>query len=154
MIRIAMLLNLVVFSIIVSQPFFYLLALTAAQRGLSAAAYIELRQRINPVMTRRVPLIYGAALVTSVALVALAFAAGNGLVLGTGALALLGLIADLGYMIRENVPINHVMDRWSTSDYPSDWQAYRDKWFGMFAYRQALLALAFGSLLVGAVFGS
>lgn len=154
MIRIAMLANLATFSIIVSQPLFYLLALTAAQRGLSAAAYIELRQRLNPVMNRRVPLLYGAALITSVGLLGLAYRAGNGFVLGTTVLALLGLIADLGYMIRKNVPINRVMDGWSPSNHPPDWHAYRDKWLGMFAYRQVLLAVAFVSLLTGAIYGN
>jgi hypothetical protein len=152
MIRIAMLANLAAFSIVLSQPLFYLLALTAAQRALSASAYIELRQRLNPIMSRRVSVIYVTALLTSVALLGLAYLAANGLVLATTALALLGLIADAVYMVRENVPINQVMDGWSLSDYPADWHTYRDRWLGLLAYRQVFLTLAFGSLLVGAVF--
>lgn len=153
MMRIAMLANLAAFSIVVSQPLFYLLALTEAQRGLSAAAYVELRQGLNRVMNRRLSVVYIAALVTSIVLLGLAYTAGSGLVLGTTALALLGLIADVAYMMRENVPINRVMDGWSPSDCPPDWHTYRDRWLGLFAYRQALLVVAFGSLLLGAVFG-
>lgn len=154
MIRVVMLVNLAAFSIVVSQPFFYLLALTEAQRALSAAAYIELRQRLNAVMTRRVPVIYITSLITCVALLGLAIGAGSGVVIATTALALMCLIADVRYMILENVPINRVMDAWSPNDCPPEWHVYRDRWLGLFAYRQVLLTIAFGSLLVGAVFGS
>ena len=53
--RMAMLLTLIGYTVVVSQPLAYIVAMTAAQRGLSAAAYIELRQRINAVMTKRLP---------------------------------------------------------------------------------------------------
>ena len=152
MMRIAMLANLAAFSLVVSQPLFYLLALTAAQRSLSAAAYVELRQALNRIMTKRISVLYVATLVTSVLLLALAYGAGNTLVLATTALALLGLIGDVRYMLGENVPINRVMDGWSASDCPPDWETYRERWLGLFAYRQVLLAVAFSSLLVGAVF--
>src|SRR6185295_12534763 len=82
MMRIAMLANLGAFSIVVSQPLFYLLALTAAQRGLSAAAYVELRQGLNRVMNQRLLAVYVVALVTSLVLLGSAYAERNGLVLG------------------------------------------------------------------------
>ena len=152
MTRLAILANLIAYSIVVSQPIFYLLALTNAQRALSAPSFIELRQQINAVMTRRVPVIYGIALVTGLALLVLAWRIDHSTLLATTAIALLCLLADLAFMLRENVPINGVIDGWSTTDYPQDWKTYRTKWFAIFAYRQIILGAGFVSLLAGAVY--
>jgi hypothetical protein len=70
--RTAMLVNLAMFSIVVSGPLVHMLVMTKAQRALSAPAYIELRQHINPVMNRRVPVIYTGTLVTTLLLLVLA----------------------------------------------------------------------------------
>jgi hypothetical protein len=150
--RLAILANLATFSTVVSQPLLYLVALSEAQRALSASAYIELRQRVNPVMSRRVPIIYGSAVATALLVLVLASHAGDRLVLGTTAVAFACLIADVVLMMRENLPINRVVDRWSATAHPPDWAAYRTRWFTIFGYRQTALLLGFASLLVGAVF--
>jgi hypothetical protein len=152
MIRIAIFANLLAYSTVASQPLFYIVALTTAQRALSGSAYVELRQRINAVMTRRVPLIYLATLVTSVALLALSWRTRSWNVRITTLLALLCLVVDIALMMRENVPINGVIDRWSATEYPDDWEAYRSKWFSVFGYRQVILLIGFTSLLFGAAF--
>lgn len=64
MTRLAILTNLLAYSVVVSQPLFYLVALTRAQRALSAPAWVELRQRIDAVMSRRVAVIYSITLVS------------------------------------------------------------------------------------------
>lgn len=150
--RIAMLVNLVCYSAVVSQPLFYIVALTSAQRALSGSAYVELRQRINSVMTRRVPVIYLATLVSVLVLIVLSWRVGSRNVLVTTVVALLCLVFDIALMMRENVPINGVIDRWSAADVPDDWETYRSRWLAIFAYRQVALVLGFVSLLVGAVF--
>ncbi|GIW44715.1 MAG: hypothetical protein KatS3mg077_1997 [Candidatus Binatia bacterium] len=152
MTRIAIFANLLTYSTVASQPLFYSIAFTAAQRALSAGAYVELRQRINAVMTRRVPVIYLAALVTSACVLALSWYAQNWNVLITTALALVCLVADIALMLRENVPINGVMDRWSATDPPADWERYRNQWFFVYRFRQVILLLGFASILLGAVF--
>jgi hypothetical protein len=152
MIRIAILTNLIAYSIVVSQPLFYLVALGRVQGALSAAAYIELRQGINSVMTRRVPVIYLSTLVTLMLVLVLSLRLGNGSGLVTSTIALLCLLADVFLMMRENAPINGVMDQWSTTNPPGDWESYRAKWFAVFVYRQVLLLVGFFALLVGAVF--
>lgn len=150
--RIAILANLVAYSIVVSQPLAYIVVMTSAQRGLSAPAFVELRQRINAVMTRRVPVIYAITLATTLLLLVLSIVGGDGRVLVTTLVALACLIVDVLFMLRENVPINGVIDQWSTTNYPEDWQDYRTKWFAIFAYRQVALLAGFLSLLIGAVF--
>lgn len=148
----AIIANLLAYSTVVSQPLFYLVALTSAQRALSGSAFVELRQRINAVMDRRIPVIYSTTLVTTLVLVVLSWRGGHGWVLGTTLVALLCLLADAAWMVRKNVPINAVMSRWSTTDYPGDWELYRTRWFAIFGYRQVVLLIGFVSLLVGAVF--
>ena len=125
MIRFAMIANLVAYSIVVSQPLAYLFFMSRAQRALSAPAYIELRQRINPVMARRVPVIYVTTLATTLLLLVFSTRIWNSSVLVTTIVALLCLVIDAVFMMRENVPINGVIDQWSTTSYPEDWQDYR-----------------------------
>jgi hypothetical protein len=152
MIRIALIMNLITYSIVVSQPLFYRVVMGRAQRALSPAAFIELRQRINPIMTRRVPVIYASALATLLLLLVLSLRIPNGIVLVTAAIALVCLVIDVLFMLRENVPINGVIDQWSTTQYPEDWEHYRTRWFEIFVYREIALLVGFFSLLVGAVF--
>lgn len=152
--RMAILANLLAYSTVVSQPLFYIVALTSAQRALSGPAYVELRQRINTVMNRRVPVIYLTALATTLVLIVLSWRAGMSRVFITTILALLCLLGDLALMLRENAPINGAIDRWSPTNHPEDWEAYRSKWFAIFAYRQIILLLGLISLLIGAVFQS
>jgi hypothetical protein len=153
MIPLAIVVNLFAYSLVASQPLAYLVFLTKAQRALSPPAYIELRQRINPVMTKRLPLIYLGTLVALVSLIWLSWPReSEGIVLVTSIVALVCLVVDVGLATRENVPINGVIDRWSPDDYPDDWETVRARWFAMFAYRQVTLVAGFLSLLAGAAF--
>jgi hypothetical protein len=152
MIRIALILNLITYSIVVSQPLAYRVVMGRAQRALSPAAFIELRQCINPIMTRRVPVIYASALATLLLLLVLSLRMPNWIGLVTTSIALLCLVIDVFFMLRANVPINGVIDQWSPSQYPEDWERYRAQWFASFAYREIALLVGFLSLLVGAVF--
>lgn len=154
MIRVAFIANLFAYSIVVSQPLAYIVFLGSAQRALSAPAYIELRQRINAVMTRRLPVAYFSLLATLLLLIVLSLSSRNWNGLVTSSIALLCLFIDIFFMMRENVPINGVIDQWSTTNYPADWEHYRTKWFAVFAYRQVVLLVGFCSLVVGAVFQS
>jgi hypothetical protein len=152
MIRIALVMNLITYSIVVSQPLFYRVVMGRAQRALSPTAFIELRQRINPIMTRRVPVIYASVLATLLLLLVLSLRIPSWILLVTATIALLCLVIDVLFMLRENVPINGVIDQWSTTHYPEDWERYRTRWFEIFAYREVALFVGFFSLLVGAVF--
>ena len=152
MLRIATLANLITYSIVVSQPLAYLVFLERAQMGLSPTAYIELRQRINPVMARRVGMIYVSTLLTLSLLLGLSLREGASLSVATSIVGLTCLLIDVFFMVRENLPINGVVDQWSATNYPADWEDYRTKWFAVFAYREAALLVGFVSTLIGAVF--
>ena len=148
-----MLAALAAYAVVLSQPLFYMVVMTKAQRTLSAPAYIELRQRINPIMNRRVPVIYMGTLVALLVVLGLAFDVGERSVLATTTVALACLFADVVFAIRENQPINAVVDGWSPTAYPADWYDYREKWLTIFRAREVVLLTGYASLLVGAVFG-
>lgn len=152
MTRLAMLVNLVMYAIVASQPLFYAVALSDASRALSAPAYIELRNAINAAMTRRVPAVYLGTLATNVGVLLLSLQEGERGLAATSAVALAALLADAAIMLRGNVPINRVIDSWTPSQYPADWEAHRSRWLAIFAVRQGLLAVGFVSLVAGAVF--
>jgi hypothetical protein len=150
--RLTLFAGLVMYSVVVSQALTYLVAMTGAQRALSAPAYIEVRHGINAIMNRRVPVIYGSAAIAMLVLFVLAWRAGEFLVLGAAIIALVCLVADLALAARLNLPINNAVDSWSPEHYPADWVSYREKWFAILAYREAVLLAGFASLLFGAVF--
>ncbi len=152
MIRILFLISLITYSVVVSQPLFYLVAMGGAQRALSAAAYIELRQRINALMTRRLPAIYLSTLIAVVAALSVSLWVGNAIGSIAAGTALGCLVADVALMLRKNVPINGVIDQWSMTDYPADWESYRARWSEGFAYRQVALLVGYAALLVGGVY--
>ncbi|HSJ96447.1 MAG TPA: hypothetical protein VLC53_05215 [Myxococcota bacterium] len=149
MLELVLFTTLVLFSFVVCQPFFYWVALGRVSRLLSAPAYIELRQRINAVMNRRLPLLYGAALVSALVLLGLAIARGERLVAVATGVAIAGLAADTVLAVRRNVPLNGLMDRWTASDPPEDWAAHRTRWAQGFAWRQAVLSITYAVLLAG-----
>ncbi len=147
-----MLVNLVLFAVVASQPLFYAVALSHASRALSAPAFIELRNAINAVMKRRVPAVYLGTLATCVGVLTLSLLAGELWMAATSGVALAALVGDTALMLRENVPINGVIETWTPTQYPADWETYRTRWMAIFAVRQVLLVVGFVSLLAGAVF--
>lgn len=151
MLSVALLASLVLYAIVASQPLFYFLALGPAQRRLSAPAYIELRQTLNPLMIRRVPALYIAALVVLSLTLFLAWRSGVGLVAGPTFTALVLLVVDAFLMTRSSVPINTFIDSWTPEKHPADWELHRDRWFVIFRYRQAALLTGLFGLLSGAV---
>jgi hypothetical protein len=143
--------TLVLFALVMSQPFFFLLALGRASGALSGPAYVELRQRINAIMNARLRPLYGATLASAALLAWLAFARGERLLGVATLLAIAGLVSDAALAVRRNVPINAEMDRWSPSEPPADWATQRVRWTAAFATRQAVLAAAYLILLAGVV---
>lgn len=143
---------LLFFSVAVSQPLFYWIALTGASRQLSAPAYIELRNRIDDQMRSRGPAMYYGALAACLLLAGLSFTQDNPVLRAASFIALLCLVTDVALMMKGNVPINNVIQKWTPVSHPTDWQDYRDRWLKIFGYRQLALCIGFVSLLAGAVF--
>lgn len=151
MLALATFLTLVLFSLVVSQPFFFLVALSRASGALSGPAYVELRQRINAVMNRRLVPLYGATLASAGVLAWTAYARGERVLAGAALAAIAGLVADAILAVRRNVPINARMDAWTPASPPADWETERARWSAAFALRQVVLSIAYASLLAGVV---
>jgi len=151
MLELAIVVALLAYAVVVSQPLAYLFFLGKAQRELSAPAYIELRQRINAVMTKRISIVYLAALLALILQLVIAWRSDAWASFAAAAVALACLLVDAWFMLRENVPINGVVDGWSVTAYPADWETYRAKWFAIFAYREVVQLVGFVGLLIGAV---
>jgi hypothetical protein len=122
------------------------MALDRATHGLSAPAYVELRQQINAAIVKRLMAIYLATLLALLALLAAALLQDRlWPALGAGAGALT-LVADLLLAAKLNVPINRRMDGWSLAALPADWAAQRDAWSAALGLRRAVLLLGYVGL--------
>jgi hypothetical protein len=150
MLALAVFVNLMLFAIVASQPFFYAFALGRASLALSAPAYIELRNALNVVMKRRVAVVHLGTLATCVAVFALSLRTSDRWLASTSAVALAALLADAAVMLRGNVPINAVIETWTPARHPADWQAVRARWMRVFAVRQVLLSVGLVSVVAGA----
>jgi hypothetical protein len=143
--------SLVLYAVVASQPLFYFVALGPAQRRLTAPAYIELRQALNPLMVRRMPGLYLATLAALSLTLFLAWRSGQGRLVWPTFSALVLLVVDAFLMTRSSVPINKFIDSWTPERHPADWELHRDRWFVIFRYRQAALLTGLFGLLSGAV---
>ena len=151
--KILILLNLAAFAFVVSQPLFYLLALSHTQKKLQASSYIELRQLLDKTLQVRLSALYYITLGFVVTLVVFALVQASYFVFVTSLIALVALLIDVTLALKTNIPINKIINRWDSNHYPRHWQLIRRKWFYFFGIRQVAGIVGFASLLVGAVFG-
>ncbi len=152
--KIILLSTLLAYSIIVSQSFMYILALKHAQLNLEAGPYIVLRRLIDASMRSNFKYVVYAALLTNLILVISTVKNPDSLLFITATIAFVALIADTLLTVKGNMPINDVINTWSSDSYPKDWADYRATWLSVFQYRQMANITGFVSLLIGAVFGS
>lgn len=152
--KIIFLITLISYSIIVSQSFMYMLALKNTQLNLEARPYTELRKLIDTSMRNNFKYVVYAALLANVVWVILNDKNPGSLLFITAAIALIALIADTLLTVKGSLPINDIINTWSTDSYPANWADYRAKWFNIFQYRQIANITGFVSLLIGAVFGA
>lgn len=147
------LLNLIGFALIASQPLFYLLALTDSQKNLRATSYIELRKLLDKNLKVKLKALYYGTLLAAILLMLVSFSAAAPLLFVTSGLALCALIADIAISLKRNVPINNLINKWDADAYPRHWQLIRRKWFYFYRIRQVVGIAGFISLLIGVVFG-
>lgn len=145
--------NLIGFAFVVSQPLFYLLAFSKAQKNLKAPSYIELRKLLDQNLQVTLRLAYYVALVTVVLLSVVAFTEHRWLLFTTSLVALAALATDIFLALKGDIPINNIINQWSPENYPRHWKLMREKWFYFFYLRQIAGITGFASLLIGAVFG-
>ena len=143
---------LLVFSVVASQPLFYLLVLDRASASLGGPAYVELRHRIDEVMTARLPALYLAALAAVLSVAAVGWWRGAVALAGGAGVAAACLVADAVLAVKRNVPINALIRSWSPEAPPADWAAARSRWRAAFAVRTVVLCLGLTALAFTVVF--
>lgn len=152
--KIILLSTLLAYSIIVSQSFMYILTLKNVQLNLEVSSYTELRKLIDTSMRSSFKYVIYAALLTNLLLVVSTIKNPGSLLFISATIAFVALIADTLLTVKGNLPINDIINTWSSDSYPTNWTDYRAKWFNVFQYRQIINIVGFVTLLIGAVFGS
>ena len=152
--KIILLSTILAYSISVSQSFMYILALKDVQLTLDCNAYTELRKLIDASMRNNFKYVIYAVLLANLALIVSTIKNPGSLLFITSVIALVALVTDTLLTVKGNLPINDVINTWSSDSYPSNWVEYRTKWLYIFQYRQIANISGFISLLIGAIFGS
>ncbi|MBL7742090.1 MAG: hypothetical protein JNN00_01325 [Chitinophagaceae bacterium] len=152
-IKITLFITLVLYAVVISQAFFYLLAMSNVTKNLQPAAYIESRHLLDKNLQQTLKTVYYLTLSSSILLVSFCVTNPSGWLFICSVIALLSLVADIVLTLKGNVPLNKIINTWTLSDYPADWKDYRAKWLSIYHIRQVVNIIGFISLLTGFIFG-
>jgi hypothetical protein len=150
--KILIFLNLIVYSVIVSQSFMYMIALRNVQESMSAASYIELRKLLDRNFLKKFKPVVYSALVLGLALVVAAAFQSSAVILAGSSIAFAGLLIDVILIVKGDMPINRIINSWTLETFPANWVEYRSKWLYWFSWRQVANISGFIALLIAAVF--
>lgn len=153
-IKITLFITLVLYAIVISQSIFYLLGMSGASKKMRAATYIESRKLLDSRLSKTLAGAYYFALLASIALIAFCVTNPSGLLFKSAIIALAALLADIVLSVKGSVPLNKIINTWTTAEYPDNWHHYRSRWFTFYTIRQAINLTGFITLVVGMVFGS
>lgn len=150
--KIILLINLIAYSFMVSQSFFYIIAMSNTLSNLQAPAYIELRHLIDKNFRAKFKYPFYATLLFSPVTAIIAFLKQDYFLLVTAVIATIGIIIDTSITLKKNMPINNLINTWTSDSYPANWQEYRAKWLYYFSWRQVVNITGFVALIIGAIF--
>ena len=152
-INILLFVNLLLYAVIASQSFIYMIALGNVQKNLSAAGYIELRHLLDKNFRRKNSAVVYLSLVTSTLFSILCSTEPRSLLFISSLIAWILLIVDVVLTLKKSMPLNDIINGWSIEEYPQNWASYRSEWLSVFRKRQVAITTGFISLLAGVSFG-
>ncbi len=152
-INIIIFINLLAYSLVVSQSFSYIIALGNVQRSMEAVTYIELRKLLDRNFRKKFSIVVYATLLSSTLLTVMCSMNPTSLLFISSAIAWVALLIDTILTVKGNMPINNIINGWTSDNYPADWKRYRAKWLSIFCKRQLANIIGFLCLLMGAIFG-
>ena len=152
-IKITLFITLLLYACVISQSLFYIMAMSRVTKSMRAVSYIESRQLLDKNLQSSLSLVYYLALASSVALAAFCVINPSGILFVCSIVSLLSLILDVTLTLKGNVPLNKIINTWTASNYPANWQEYRSRWFLVYNLRQVVNIIGFVSLLSGLIFG-
>lgn len=152
-IKITLFITILLYAFVISQSFFYILALSRVTKSMQPVTYIESRQLLDKNLQGSLSLVYYLALAASIALTSFCVINPSGILFICSLISLVCLIVDVALTLKGNVPLNKIINTWTTSNYPANWKEYRSKWFMVYNIRQIANIIGFVSLLAGLIFG-
>lgn len=152
-IKITLFITLMLYAIVISQSFFYILAMSNVTKSMQPDTYIESRKLLDQHLRSSLTTVYYLALSASVLLVSFCVINPSGFLFICSVVALVSLIIDVAFTLKGNVPLNKIINTWTASDYPANWKEYRSKWLSIYSIRQVVNIIGFVSLLAGLIFG-
>ena|SRR5688572_9382429 len=153
-IKITLFITLLMYAFVISQSFFYILAMSSTLKKMQVETYIETRNLLTQNLQMPLQLVYYITLAASVLLTAFCVVNPSGWLFICSVIALVALLADVVLAKKGNIPLNNQISSWTNVNYPPNWKHYRTKWFTLYHIRQALNITGFVSLLAGWVFGA
>lgn len=151
--KIILLITLLSYSVLVSQPFMYLLALKNTQLSLDGSTYTGVRQLIDANIKVMLKWFVYIGLLASLSNLIININTPLSITFITAVISFLALVIDTLLTVKGNMPLNTIINTWSPADYPANWREIRQQWFHIFQYRQIVLITGFVSLVAGVVFG-
>jgi uncharacterized membrane protein len=152
-IKITLFITLMLYAVVISQSFFYILAMSNVTKSMQPATYIESRKLLDQHLRSSLTTVYYLALASSVLLVSFCVINPSGFLFICSVVALVSLIIDVAFTLKGNVPLNKIINTWTASNYPANWKEYRSKWLSIYSIRQVTNIIGFVSLLAGLIFG-
>lgn len=153
-IKITLFITLLLYAFVISQSFFYILAMSGTLKNMQAETYIETRNLLTRKLELPLQVVYYTALGSSLLLTAFCVVNPTGWLFISSVIALVTLVTDVLLAVKGNIPINKYINSWTTANYPANWQHYRSKWFSLYHTRQVVNITGFISLLAGWIFGA
>jgi hypothetical protein len=151
--KIIQFLNLLAYGFVASQPMFYLLAMSRAQKNLRPSSYTELRNLLDNSLQISLRIVYYSTLLTSLVWFYYTLRYQSGFLLVSASIALAAFLTDMFFLFKGDMPINKIIQTWTPENYPPNWETYRRKWFYYYHRRQVADLIGFVSLLAGVCFG-
>lgn len=152
-IKISLFITLILYTAVISQSFFYMLAMSNVMKSMDASCYIEARHLLDKNLKTSLAGVYYLALLASIALTAFSVTNPGGFLFICSIIALVALVIDVLLTVKGNQPLNKIINSWSVANYPPDWTRYRSKWFTFYNIRQVINLTGFIILLAGMIFG-
>lgn len=152
-VKIIVFLNLLAYSLIVSQSFSYIISLHNVQKNLAASTYIEFRKLTDRNFRTKFKFVFYTELIIGPIAIWLTSKEPTGLLFITTVISYIAFWTDAIIMLKGNMPVNNLINTWTKENYPDNWTFYRDKWLHVFGLRQIANIAGFLALLIGIVFG-
>jgi uncharacterized membrane protein len=152
-IKITLFITILLYAFVISQSFFYILAMSRVSKSMQPVTYIESRQLLDKNLQNSLSLVYYLSLAACIALTSFCVINPPGPLFICSIIALVLLIVDIALSLKGNVPLNKIINTWTASNYPANWKEYRSKWFLVYNIRQVANIIGFVSLLAGLIFG-